>query len=176
MLKGGNNTRDYVLFTLGINLGLRIGDLLSLEVKDLFDTQDNIKSYIEVLEQKTKKLNIITVNKNTSYTLTYLVRNEPRILKNRSNNLIYNTRKKYIAISRVQAYKLIKKWCNKVGLTEMKIGTHTLRKSWGYHAHKAGISIEVIQKKYKHKSTSTTREYLGISQKDVDDAYNIVNL
>lgn len=176
LLKGGDDTRDYVLFTLGINLGLRIGDLLNLEVRDLFNNNNKIKESIEIIEQKTGKLNIITINNESTDTLNYLVRNEPNILKVSNNKIIYNTRKKFEGISRVQAYKLIKKWCNQIGLEDVSIGTHSMRKTWGYHAFKSGVPVEVIQEKYKHSSTSTTRHYLGIEQKDVDEAYNIVNL
>lgn len=176
LLKGGNNTRDYVLFTLGINLGLRIGDLLRFEVQDLFDTQNLIKNSVEIVEQKTGKLNTITINNSAAEALRFLAKRESNILFNRENKIIYNTRNKYLGISRVQAYKLVNKWCRQVGLTEMKVGTHSLRKSWGYHRYQAGIPIEVIQEKFKHSSTSTTRLYLGIEKKDVADSYNIVNL
>ena len=176
MLKGGNNTRDYVLFTLGINLGLRIGDLLSFEIKDLFTDQNLIKESVEIIEQKTDKINTITINDSAAEALKYLAEREPDILLSRKNKIIYNTRKKYLGISRIQAYKLVRKWCKQVGLTEMNVGTHTLRKSWGYHRYKAGVPIEVIQEKFKHSSTSTTRLYLGIEKKDVVDSYNIINL
>ena len=176
MLRGGNNTRDYVLFTLGINLGLRIGDLLRFKVQDIFDKQNLIKKSVEIIEQKTRKLNTITINDSAREALKYLSKKEPDILSNRKNKIIYNTRNKYLGISRIQAYKLVRRWCRQVGLTEMSVGTHTLRKSWGYHRYKAGVPIEVIQEKFKHSSTSTTRLYLGIEKKDVADSYNLVNL
>ena len=37
LLKGAERWRDYTLFVLGINFGLRIDDLLSLQVKDVVD-------------------------------------------------------------------------------------------------------------------------------------------
>jgi len=176
MLKGSNKTRDYILFSLGINLGLRIGDLLKIQVKDLFDVDDNIRETFEIVEEKTKKRNVVLINENTKEALKYLIENEPTVLNNRNNHIIYNTRNKYESITRIQAYKLTRSWCDKVGLEEIAIGCHTLRKTWGYQAHKEGISIEVIQEKYKHSSTSTTRHYLGIEQKDVNEAYKKVNL
>jgi integrase len=40
------NSRDYLLFTMGINLALRASDLLALKVGDLFDKGDNVVRYL----------------------------------------------------------------------------------------------------------------------------------
>lgn len=175
ILKGSNNWRDYGLFNLGMNFGLRIGDLLRIKVKDVITGDNVIKDNFEIKEQKTDKLNVIEINANARETLKLMFKNTD-LLNNREHYLIYNTRDKSKSISRVQAYKLVIKWCEDVGLTDLAVGTHTLRKSWGYHAHKAGVSIEVIQEKFLHNSTSTTRKYLGIQRKDVSKAYHLVNL
>ncbi|WP_027340636.1 tyrosine-type recombinase/integrase [Halonatronum saccharophilum] len=175
MLRSGGRWRDYVLFVCGINFGLRIGDLLRIQIKDVVDLENKIKDNLEIIEQKTGKRNIVKINRGAKDALSLLI-NRTNITANRNNYLIYNLRNKSKSISRIQAYKLVRKWCYNVGLTELAVGTHTLRKTWGYHAHKQGISIEVIQAKYKHSSTSTTRHYLGIEQKDVNEAYDKVNL
>ncbi len=46
-----NGTRDLLLFSMGINTGLRISDLLNLKVIDVKG-----KSHVEIKEQKTGKL------------------------------------------------------------------------------------------------------------------------
>lgn len=38
---------------------------------------------------------------------------------------------------------------------------------WGYHAHKAGVSIEIVQAKYMHSSTDANWYHLGIERIDV---------
>ncbi len=165
--------RDYLLFVIGLNFGLRIGDLLKIQVKDLIEYDGDIKERFIIIEEKTKKKNVIRINSEVKFTLN-LVRNNTYLFDNPDNYIIYNTRDKSRSISRVQAYKIVRKWCHNVGLGHLAIGTHTLRKSWGYHAHQKGISIEVIQAKYMHNSTCTTRQYLGIEQKDVSEAYEKV--
>lgn len=45
--------RDYIIFSLGINSGLRISDILALDVKDVKN-----KTYIDIFEKKTQKQNI----------------------------------------------------------------------------------------------------------------------
>lgn len=49
-LKAKENLRDYVLFKVGINFGLRISDILSLDVSDVKN-----KNMLEITEKKTKK-------------------------------------------------------------------------------------------------------------------------
>lgn len=175
MLINLDKWRDYLLFVAGLNFGLRIGDLLRIQIKDLIEYNTNVKERFIIVEEKTKKRNVIKINSKVKAALK-LVISKTDLLDNRCNYLIYNTKDKSKSISRVQAYKIVRKWCNAVGLENLPVGTHTLRKSWGYHAHQRGISIEVIQAKYMHDSTSTTREYLGIEQKDVSEAYDKVKL
>ncbi|PRX23144.1 phage integrase family protein [Orenia metallireducens] len=175
LLKSENRWRDYVLFVCGINFGLRIGDLLRIKIKDIIDFDDSIRTNFEIIEEKTEKRNIIKINQEARKAIELLL-DKTIIGNNKENYLIYNLRDYKRSISRVQAYNLVQNWCRRVGIVDLAIGTHTLRKTWGYHAHQAGISIEVIQLKYKHASTATTRHYLGIEQKDVDQAYDQVNL
>jgi len=170
-----NKWRDYLLFVTGLNFGLRIGDLLKIQVKDLVEYDGQIKERFNIIEEKTKKKNVIKINSEVKSALKIVIK-ETNLSDNLNNYIIYNTRNRNSPISRVQAYKIVCKWCDYVGLGHLAIGTHTLRKSWGYHAHKKGISIEVIQAKYMHNSTSTTRQYLGIEQKDVSAAYDKVIL
>ena len=50
------NLRNYCLFILGINSGLRICDLLNLKIKDVLDEKRKIKDRITIREQKTGKV------------------------------------------------------------------------------------------------------------------------
>ncbi len=165
--------RDYVLFVCGINFGLRIGDLLRLRIGDLLSYNQKLRSSFEIVEQKTGKRNIIPINDQAASALKLLLE-KTDIDQDPGNYLIYNTRRKYHRISRVQAYNLVKRFCTEAGIYNVTIGTHSLRKTWGYLAHQAGVSIEVIQAKYMHSSTATTRHYLGIERRDVHEAYRLI--
>ena len=55
-----NSHRDYLLFTLGVNNGLRIGDLLQLKVKDVQGVKPG--DTVRVREEKTGKPNILVIN------------------------------------------------------------------------------------------------------------------
>lgn len=54
-LRDEQNPRNYLLFVAGVNLALRISDLLKLKVRDILDNKGEIKNYIHLKEQKTKR-------------------------------------------------------------------------------------------------------------------------
>ena len=51
----GTSLRDYCLFVLGINSGLRISDLLPLNVSDVINGKNKVKDRITIKEKKTGK-------------------------------------------------------------------------------------------------------------------------
>jgi integrase len=62
-----DNTRDLLLFTMGINNGLRISDLLKLKVGDVRDIKPG--QTLKVKETKTGKMNILMINKSVHKVL-----------------------------------------------------------------------------------------------------------
>ena len=83
--------------------------------------------------------------------------------------LILNTRTNK-SISRVHAWRIIKTAAEAVAIVN-NISCHSLRKTFGYHAWKGGVSPAVIMEIYNHNSLAITRRYLGVSQDDKDDVY-----
>ena len=78
-------------------------------------------------------------------------------------------------ISRVQAWKFVDAICRAVGLTG-NFGTHTLRKTWGYHARKNGADLATIMQKLNHESIAYTKRYLGITDDELAEAAERLNL
>lgn len=169
-LKKDKNPRDLLLFVLGINTGLRIGDILPLRLGDVKDIKGDPRDYIYITEQKTKKQRKIPFNKEVRKAL----------------QIYFNTSKEYDLdsylftseksnrnkpISKVRAWQLVNEWCRKVGMLE-RVGTHTLRKTLGYQMRKKGIAIEVIQRVLGHDSVNTTSRYIGIDQSELEEVAN----
>lgn len=168
------NVRDYCLFTLGINSGLRISDLLNLQIKDIVDHNGKIRDRIMLREKKTNKTKDFPISDVARKAITEYLKTrtfefvEPFFLSKKQN-------KGKASLQRDQAYKIINNAAREIGITE-KIGTHTLRKTFGYHAYKSGVSIEVIQKLFNHSTPSITLRYIGITQDDLDGVYLNLNL
>jgi integrase len=157
--------RDYLLFVFGINSALRISDLLSLRVKDVFNSQGEIKELFKVRIGKTEKELKILINDSVRKALKFYFEQEqfPG-----PNDYLFktNTGQK---LDRIRAWVLIKRWVKAVGLDPSNYGTHTLRKTWGYHSRKNfGIPIELISEKLGHRSNAVTKRYIGISQEEIN--------
>ncbi|MBA7542033.1 Tyrosine recombinase XerC [subsurface metagenome] len=166
MIKGNlfrqKNKRDYLLFVFGINSGLRIGDLLSLKLGDVKDSRGDLKDDLDIKEQKTGKTRKVFFNKQIKEALKYYL--EKTDIFDLDRYLFTNEKsKKNKPITRVRAYQLINEWCREVGIKH-KVGGHTLRKSFGYHLRKQGISIEQISSLLNHQNIKVTFRYIGISQ------------
>ena len=159
------NIRDHCLFTLGINSGLRISDLLSLQIKDVVDENGEIRECIQLRDKKTnemKKIPLCEVARTAigEYLKTrQFTFEEPVFLSKKHPN-------GKAPLQRDQAYKIINSVAHEIGIAE-KIGTHTLRKTFGYHAYKSGISIEIIQKFFNHATPAVTLRYIGITPEDL---------
>jgi len=144
--------RDYLLFITGINTGLRISDILSLRV---FDVKD--KTHITIREEKTGKEKRFLIN-------NYLKEHFDKFIQNMdSYECLFKSKKgNNIAMSRVQAYRIINSAVRKVGIKD-KIGTHTLRKTFGYWHYQKFKDIAILQDIFNHSAPSVTLRYIGIN-------------
>lgn len=92
------------------------------------------------------------------------------------NDYVFKSREGEIrAITRQQAFNILKAAAAAVGIKE-NIGTHTLRKTWGYHAWKNGYNPVLIMETLNHSNLNVTKRYLGIRQDEINDLYDNLNL
>lgn len=162
--------RDYCLFVLGINSGLRISDLLKLRISDVAE-KGKVKDRIRLRENKTNKFKDFPISDNAKSAIR-------EYLKSRQyseNEPLFISRKNKGFLLRQRAYKILNEVARSIGIKE-KIGTHTLRKTFGYHAYNSGYDIAIIQKLFNHSSPSVTLRYIGITQDKLDDVYMSLDL
>lgn len=159
----GNNYRDYLLFLLGINTGMRISDLLSLKIKDVVNQE-----YIIIREKKTRKTRKY---KLTSYFIREL---QPFLEGKKINDYLFQARYKDTPISRMRAYKIIKKACESHGLRN--IGTHSLRKTFGYHILRKSGRIERVMIGLGHRHEKDSLRYIGTTQDVMDNIIESLEL
>ena len=85
------------------------------------------------------------------------------------NEWLFNSKKYNHPITRVQAYRIIVNACKQAGILD-NIGTHTLRKTFGYHFYKATKDIALLQYIFNHSSPAITLRYIGINQDLVNES------
>ncbi|MBR1776006.1 site-specific integrase [bacterium] len=150
--------RDLLLFVLGINSGLRISDLLNLKISDVKN-----KNKVQIIEKKTGKKKIFPIIK----PIKNLINN---ITKNKSeNDWLFKSQKGEGAITRIQAYRILKQ-VSKIAKLSINIGTHTLRKTFGYHFYKKTKDIALLQSILNHSSPKVTLKYIGINQEIIESS------
>ena len=157
-----NGTRDYLLFIVGINTGLRISDIIKLQVQDILNSDRTLKTHIEITEQKTNKRKRFKLNPIWAEELYQYIKNmdmEDYIFKSRNG---VNR-----PITRVRAYNILNETARKVGIQD-EIGTHTLRKTFGYWFYQRTKDVAILQQIFNHSSPSITLRYIGINQDIVD--------
>ncbi len=166
--------RDWLMFTLGLNFALRISDLLKLKISDVFDDDMFPKNRVILREKKTGKENFLTITNGSREALVQYHR--LKRLKY-SNDFLFRSRQGGDRpIDRVQAYRILNDVAKKVGLQDINVGTHSLRKTWGYHAYKRfNLSLDDIMLKLNHQSIQSTKRYIGLSMEEKEEIENIVS-
>ncbi|MGV7223670.1 MAG: site-specific integrase [Nitrospinales bacterium] len=154
--------RDLLLWTMGINNGLRASDLVGIKVVQVQDLTPG--DVLNIIEKKTGKDNVLVINKSVFKALTiYLESVHPDPAE-----YLFKSRKGG-HISSQSVGRLVKTWCKDINLVG-NYGAHTLRKTWGYHQRvNHGVGFEILCKRYNHSSPSITMGYLGIESKEIHD-------
>lgn len=169
-LYGKENKRDYCIFVVGINVGLRAGDLLSLKIKDVTDG-NTIFDTVTIKEQKTGKTRNFALNKNAKESIKIYLNSltdydfEDYLFKSRKGG--------HLGVRPL--HQIIKTLTTDLGI-KGNFGTHTLRKTMAYHRYINNVPLETLQKLLNHSSSAITLRYIGITQKVIIDCYNAVNL
>ncbi len=150
--------RNYILFVLGINSGLRISDILNLRVRDV----KNKMSFV-IIEKKT--------DKRKEIQMTPILRREIRkyVEDKESDEYLFRSREGVNRpISRSMAYKILRDAAEYVGLEG--IGTHTLRKTFGYHFYQKYKDVVMLMDLFNHTEEKTTLRYIGVTQDALNEA------
>ncbi|SDO87841.1 Phage integrase family protein [Paenibacillus sp. yr247] len=144
-------------------------------MSDVVDKNSNIKERIYIREKKTNKTKDFPISTAASMALKeYFDGREDYSYE----DPLFISRKQHAgkaSLQRDQAYKVINNAAKSIGIKD-RIGTHTLRKTFGYHAYQSGVDITLIQKLLNHTTPNTTLRYIGITQNDMEDVYLNLNL
>ncbi|MBD0379759.1 site-specific integrase [Paenibacillus sedimenti] len=146
-----HSMRDWLLFTIGINSGLHLSDLLTLRVKDLKD-----KSKVTIREEKTGKEKTFFINQQLSEKINEYVAYMD------DEDFLFPSQRTGRPIKRIRVYRILNEAAKQVGLED--IGTHTLRKTFGYHYYQRTKNISVLRDLFNHSAPSVTLKYIGIGQ------------
>ncbi|AIQ70371.1 tyrosine-type recombinase/integrase [Paenibacillus graminis] len=154
------NIRDFIMFLVGINTGFRISDILPLTVRDVKGT------HITITEKKTRKVKSVLIRKSLRKALDAYIKDKSDF------EYLFPSRKrkrgKTYPITPNMAYKIIRSAAKKLDLEE--IGTHSMRKTFGYRLYLETKDIALLMDHFNHSEEKVTLRYVGLLQDTLDDA------
>lgn len=160
-----DNARDLCLFTVGINTNLRASDLLNIKAGQVRGL--NAMDEIEIREKKTGKIRRITLNGACIQAIQRLLASKPY---NDGEYLFQSQRRAVLTVPSV--HRLIKSWCKTINL-KGNYGSHTLRKTWGYHQRVTfGSGLPELMECFNHSTQRQTLTYLCIQPEEIVGVYS----
>ncbi|MCM2285340.1 MAG: tyrosine-type recombinase/integrase [Desulfobacula sp.] len=151
--------RDFLLWTLGINNGLRANDLVRLKYSQVEGLKPG--AVIKITESKTGKENVLVINNSVFKALQIYIQE----VKPVPGDYLFASRKGKGHISSQSVGRMIRSWAEAINL-KGQYGAHTLRKTFGYHQRVTfGAGFEILCKRYNHSSPAITMRYIGIEER-----------
>lgn len=159
--------RDLALFTLGINSALRASDLLALKVGQVQGLR--VGDSFPLKEKKTGKYRDVMLNRASHKAVHDYLKTRGRDVY--ADDWLFPSR---IGGGRLTVQRLnvmVKGWCRAINL-EGNYGSHTLRKTFGYHQRvHFGQGTALLMEVFNHASEKQTLDYLGVAREEVRDIH-----
>ena len=154
---------DYALFVIGINTNLRASDLLRIKVGQVRDLKP--QDEIVLNEKKTRKERRINLNKACIEAIQRLL--AFKALKD--EDYLFTGQRGVLTVPTVNAK--VKSWCSAINL-KGRWGSHTLRKTFGYHQRVTfGTDLPRLMVCFNHSTQKQTLDYLCIQPQEIRDIY-----
>ena len=185
--------RNRAIFCTGINTALRVSDLTALDLIDIFKEDLSFRATVGATEQKTKKYKEFAINDKLKEELTKYIcyyfyilygigigidkidltrtteQEREQIKEIVKTKPLFPSERTEEHISRYQVDRILKSAGTKCGLEN--IGTHTMRKTFGYWFYRRTKDIATLQKMLNHSNQRETMIYIGLEQEEINKAY-----
>lgn len=162
--------RDSAIFIIGINTNLRAIDLCSIKAGQVRGLKP--MDSIEIKERKTKKKRRINLNRACIDAINILLASrkyeddDPLFLSQRMDNEGKNK-----PLTPITMNQLVKSWCRDINL-KGNYGSHTLRKTWGYHQRVTfNVGIPELMVCFNHSTQKQTLDYLCVQPSEIKSVY-----
>lgn len=148
--------RDVLIFLIGINTGLRVNDLVRLKVRDVKD-----RKIFHIREGKTNKRREINIGMLQDEVEHFIARKH-------LDDYLFESQKGNKYITTTQVYRILSDAADFLGRND--VGTHTMRKTFGYHHYKQFKDVAILQEIFNHSAPSITMRYIGIRQDEINES------
>ncbi|MCQ2794490.1 MAG: tyrosine recombinase [Bacilli bacterium] len=162
----GDGVRDRAMLELMYGSGLRVSELINVQIKDI-----NFVKHTITIRGKGSKMRRVSVGE---YALEWIGNyiNHVRCHNiGRTNKYLFLNRYGE-PLSRQYFFKLVKKYAAQVGISE-NISPHTLRHSFATHMLENGAKLISVQEMLGHENLATTQIYTHVSTRRIKEAYDL---
>lgn len=157
----GYNEKYYVIFLIGISVGIRISDILKLKISDMKNTDR-----IVIKEKKTGKTKIFPLRPSIA-----------KIVKDYIEKYCDEQYQEYIFIGkkgsrldRVAVWRVFNRCVKELGIS-MKCGTHSARKFCGRAIFEQTKDLSIVMTIFNHSSQRISAKYIGLTEDRIKDTY-----
>lgn len=168
--------RDLCLFTLGINTAYRANELLSIRIGQIAHLKAG--DSLSLMQSKNGQYRRATLNGVAINAVQCWFARHPAPASDAPLFMSQRTRR---ALTVSPFINMVKGWCADAGL-QGNYGSHTLRKTWGYHQLRGNtktpphLVLPLLMEAYGHATQQQTLEYLCIQSDEVASLFMQVEL
>ena len=152
------NLRNYLIFVMGINTGIKTCQMLELRFKDILDNKKSIRNCISINEIK------YDITSNTKEAIEEYMLSIS--IDETQKSYLFKSNKGDMPIDRSHLYRILNDAAQKCKVN-LSVGNETLRKTFGYHYYHQIGNLKHLQLILNQKSVSKLYDYLDIDN-DID--------
>lgn len=158
-----SSRRDYAILTIFLNCGLRLAELVSLDLTD-------IKNEYAVITGKGNKQRTIHLNQACRDAIDDYIANERPVDELKDPQALFISRNR-CRISRRAVQNIVEKYLKLAGLESKELSTHKLRHTAATLMHRHGhVDIRVLQEILGHENLGTTQIYTHVDSETIKEA------
>ncbi len=164
--QGKLGLRDKAILELFYACGVRISELISLKISDLFFNEEMIRVF-----GKGSKERLIPIGESAVKWITEYLKNSRTLLSKQlqSENYVFlNSRGK--KLSRMGVWKIVDRYVREAGITK-QVHPHTFRHSFATHLLEGGADLRAVQEMLGHSDISTTQIYTHIDREYIKQVH-----
>lgn len=162
-VEGRNAERDYCILTLFLNCGIRLAELVGINLTDIQDDR------LTVIGKGSKERTVYLNDACLEAIKNYLPKREKIDISESAQNALFVS-ERGARISRRTVQNLVEKYVKKIGLDPRKYTTHKLRHTAATLMYQSGADIRVLQEILGHKQLNTTEIYTHVSNENIKEA------
>jgi integrase/recombinase XerD len=161
-------SRDKAMLELMYATGLRVTELVSLDVSDI--RLDTAKPYVRLMGKGNRERQLTILEQPAQELSDYVTVARARLVGDRNETALFVNRRGE-RLTRQGFWLIIKGYANEAGI-EGTVTPHTLRHSFATHMLRGGMDLRMVQELLGHANISTTQVYTQVSREHIRESYD----